>query len=206
MFLSIISLNIAEHTKAKNADGLLTTSLCEDLYSVVGVQLRTISECCCAAANEFIRMSDQCEEILVALKSATSFSKENLDMLAVQSNELLALYISDAVFAAHRVVYIFVPIEEEVCTALFDAEWEESLTHNELAPTMVRTLEVYMGDLEIWLEELMVRKVIDGLIIATINFYIKCLLTKADNKNAKESSFKDPQTAIVRMKGDIGII
>jgi hypothetical protein len=31
-------------------------------------------------------------------------------------------------------------------------------------------------------------------------------LTKAGDKNAKELSFKDPRTAIVRMKGDIGVI
>lgn len=233
----------ADHAKTQNADGLLTTSLCEDVYSLVGVQLRTIRErltkrsevlvlavnvifsylrmkqlecrddfltdleCCCAAANDFIRMSEQCEEILADLESASTLSKESLDTLAAQSNELLALYSSDAVFAAQRVhVYIFEPIEEEIGSALFDAEWEQSLTHNELALTLVRTLEDYMGDLELWLEELMVRKVVDALIIATINFYIKCLMKKADNKNAKESSFKDPKTAIARIKGDVGVV
>jgi len=164
-------------------------------------------ECCCAAANDFIRMSDQCEEILADLENASTLSKESIDTLEAQSNELLTLYSSDAVFAAQRVyVYVFEPIEEEIGAALFDAEWEESLTHNELALTLVRTLEDYMGDLELWLEELMVRKVVDALIIGTINFYIKCLLKKADNKNAKESTFNDPQTAIVRIKGDIGVI
>lgn len=235
--------NSADHAKTQNADGLLTTSLCEDVYSLVGVQLRTIRErltkrsevlvlavnvifsylrmkqlecrgdfltdleCCCAAANDFIRMSDQCEEILADLESASSLSKESHDILAAQSNELLALYSSDAVFAAQRVhIFIFEPIEEEIGTALFGAEWEESLTHNELALTLVRTLEDYMGDLELWLEELMVRKVVDSLIIATINFYVKCLFKKADNKNTKESTFKDPKTAIVRIRGDIGVI
>jgi hypothetical protein len=233
----------ADHAKTQNADGLLTTSLCEDVYSLVGVQLRTIRErltkrsevlvlavsvifsylrmkqlecrddfltdleCCCAAANDFIRMSDQCEEILADLESAATLSKESHDTLAAQSNELLTLYSSDAVYAAQRVhVYIFEPIEEEIGGALFNVEWEESLTHNELALTLVRTLEDYMGDLELWLEELMVRKVVDSLIIATINFYVKCLLKKADNKNAKESTFKDTKVAITRILGDISVI
>lgn len=233
----------AEHAKTQNADGILTTSLCEDVYSLVGVQLRTIRErltkrsdvlmlavnvifsylrmkqlegrddfltdleCCCAAANDFVRMSEQCEDILADLESRASLSKESLDTLAAQSNELLALYSSDAVYAAQRVyIYIFEPIEEQIGKALFSAEWEESLTHNELALTLVRTLEDYMGDLEIWLEDLMVRKVVDSLVIATINFYAKCLLAKADNKNAKESSFKDPQMAITRINGDIGVL
>lgn len=141
------------------------------------------------------------------MESASSLSKESHDILGAQSNELLTLYSSDAVYAAQRVhVYIFEPIEEEIGAALFNTEWEESLTHNELALTLVRTLEDYMGDLELWLEELMVRKVVDSLIIATINFYVKCLLAKADNKNAKESIFKDPKTAITRIQGDIGVI
>jgi hypothetical protein len=101
-------------------------------------------ECCCAAANDFIRMSDQCEEILADLESASSLSKESLDTLAAQSNELLTLCSSDAAFTAQRVyVYIFEPIEEQIGQTLFDAEWEESLTHNELTLTSVRTLEDY---------------------------------------------------------------
>jgi hypothetical protein len=53
--------------------------------------------------------SDQSEEILADLESASNLSKEKLDtLIAAQSNELLALYSSDAVFAAQRVyVYIF---------------------------------------------------------------------------------------------------
>jgi hypothetical protein len=162
-------------------------------------------ETCCAAANDFIRMSEQCEEILSDLESAANLSKESLDVLSAQSNELLALYSSDAVFAAQRVhVYIFEPIQEEIAEALFNPDWETSLTHNELALTLVRTLEDYMGDLEIWLEELMVRKVVDGLVIATINFYVKCLLKKTDKK--KDSSFQDPKAAIMRIKGDVDVI
>jgi hypothetical protein len=78
--------------------------------------------------------------------------------------------------------------------------------HNDLALTLVRTLADYMGDLEIWLEELMVRNVIDSLIIATTNFNIKFLLTKAGINNSKESSFKDSRIAIVQMKENIGVI
>ena len=231
----------AEHAKSQSAEGRLTTSLCEDVYALVGVQLVTIRErltkrsevlvlavgvifsylrmkqlecrdhfltdleTCCAAANDFIRMSEQCEEILADLEGATNLSKSSLNALEAQSNELLALYSSDAVYAAQRVhVYIFEPIEEEIGDALFSLEWEESLTHNELALTLVRTLEDYMGDLEIWLEPLMVRKVVDGLVISTINFYIKSLLKKTAKK--KESTFKDPQTALLRIKGDIAVI
>jgi hypothetical protein len=89
----------AEHTKSQTSEGRLITSLCEDVYSLAGVQLRTIRErltrksealaqavgvifknlyekqigcrnnflqdfeTCCAAANDFIRMSEKCEEL-----------------------------------------------------------------------------------------------------------------------------------------------
>jgi hypothetical protein len=83
-------------------------------------------------------MSDQCEEILADLESASTLSKESLDVLAVQSNELLMLYSSDAVFVAQRVyVYIFEPIEEEIGTALFDAD--------EIAKSLICTMNLLLS-------------------------------------------------------------
>jgi len=41
---SLYLFDSAEHAKTQNADGLLTTSLCEDVYSLVGMQHRTIRE------------------------------------------------------------------------------------------------------------------------------------------------------------------
>jgi hypothetical protein len=52
-------------------------------------------------------MSDQCEEILADLQSASTLSKESLGTLAAQPNELLTLYSSDSVYAAQR-VYVYV--------------------------------------------------------------------------------------------------
>jgi hypothetical protein len=163
-------------------------------------------ETCCAAANDFLRMSDSCEDILAELRDATNLSDQSINDLYEQSNSLLQLYSTDAVFAAQRVhFYVFEPIEEEVGEALFGDEWEDTLTHNELALTVVRTLEDYMGDLEVWLEDLMVRKVVDALVISTLNFYIRRLVLKAEKKNQKDSSFKDPAKACQRISGDIAV-
>lgn len=238
----LVNVYNAEHAKTQTEEGKLTTSLCEDVYSLAGVQLRTIRErltkksdvlvlavniifnslalqqrmhrdlfltdleTCCAAANDFLRMSDSCEDILSELREATNFSEQSIDDLYEQSNVLLQLYSTDAVFAAQRsYMYVFEPIEEEVGEALFDDIWEKSLTHNELALTVVRTLEDYMTDLETWLEDLMVRKVVDALVIATLNFYIRRLLLKAEKKSSRASSFDDPLLAYQRITGDLKI-
>lgn len=188
-----ISSHSTEHEKSQTSDGRLITSLCEDVYSIAGVQLRTIRErltrrsealvqavgvifknlyekqiacrnnfltdfeTCCAAANDFIRMSEKCEEILSDLIAECNLSPESSDVLEEQSGALLGLYSNDAVFAAQKVhLYIFEPIEEAVAEELFGEEWLDELTNNELALTVVRTLEDFMGDLEIFLDELMV--------------------------------------------------
>jgi Exocyst complex component Sec6 len=231
----------ADHTKSQTSEGRLITSLSEDVYSVAGVQLRTIRErltrrsealvqavgvifknlydkqihyrnnflhdfeTCCAAANDFIRMSEQCEEMIAELMAECNLTQEASDQLEEQSSVLLGLYSGDAVFAAQKVhVYIFEPIEEAISVELFSEEWLNELTGNELALTLVKTLEDFMGDLEEFVDELMVGKTLDALVTATIIFYFKCLLKKsAEHKNNKSSLWSDNQRALDRMKGDI---
>jgi hypothetical protein len=231
----------ADHTKSQTSEGRLITSLSEDVYSVAGVQLRTIRErltrrsealvqsvgiifkclyekqiayrnnflqdfeTCCAAANDFIRMSEQCEEMIADLVAECNLDQAASDQLDEQSSVLLGLYSGDAVFAAQKVhLYIFEPIDEAISQELFSEEWLNELTGNELALTLVKTLEDFMGDLQEFVDELMVGKTLDALVTATIIFYIKCLLKKsADHKNNKESLWSDNARALERMKGDI---
>lgn len=234
----------AEHEKNQSQEGRLTTSLCEDVFSLAGVQLRTIRErlsrksyalvmavclifshlrskqiharnnflqdleTCCAAANDFIRMSEQCEEVMSELLRECEFDEEDILTLEASSSELLSLYSNDAVYAAQSVhIYIFEPIRDAIADELFGGEWEESLTHNELALTLVRTLEDFMGDLEQYLDELMVRKTLDALVSSTVVFYVKCLLLKAENHaSVKVSCFSDNEKALERINGDIKVM
>jgi hypothetical protein len=114
------------------------TSLCEDVYSIAGVQLRTIRErltrrsealvqavdvifrnlyekqigcrnnflldfeTCCAAANDFVRMSEKCEEVLSEMVAEYRLSPQASEALDAQSDILLGLYSGDAVFAAQK--------------------------------------------------------------------------------------------------------
>jgi len=234
-------LRSSDHTKSQTSEGRLITSLCEDVYSLAGVQLRTIRErltrrsealvqavgvifknlyekqiasrntflldfeTCCAASNDFIRMSERCEEILSDLVAECNLSAEASENLEEQSAVLLGLYSGDAVFAAQKVhLYIFEPIEEAISEELFSPTWLDELTNNELALTLVRTLEDFMSDLEIFLDELTVGKTLDALVTATVNFYIKVLLTKSHNyKDNKNPYWPDNPRALQRIRGDI---
>jgi len=118
---------------------------------------------------------------------------------------LLGLYSGDAVFAAQKVhIYIFEPIDESIAEELFGDEWLNELTNNELALTLVKTLEDFMEDLELFLDELMVGKTLDALVTATVIFYLKYLLKKvADHKNNKEALWSNTPRALERIRGDI---
>jgi len=231
----------AEHTNDQTSEGRLRTSLCEDVYAVAGVQLRTIQErltrrsealvqsvgiilenlykkqiasrnnflmdfeTCCAASNDFIRMSETCEDLLNDLISETNLTEEGSDQLDTQSGVLLGVYSGDAVFAAQKVhIFIFEPIEESIAGDLFSEVWLLELTSNELALTLVKTLEDFMEDLEVFLDELMVGKTLDALVTSTVIFYFKYLLkTATSHKSNKEPLWSDIPRALERIRGDI---
>lgn len=161
-------------------------------------------ETCCAAANDFLRMSDKCEEIVEEIKRECKLATSAAEILDEQTAALLTLYSGDAVYAAKKThLYCFQPIEEAIASELFSPEWEQELTHNELALTLVRTLDDFMEDLETFLDELMVTKAVEAQISSSVNFYIRCLLKKSSlHKNAKRSFFNSNEIAIRRMRGD----
>jgi len=234
----------AEHTRNQSSEGKLTTSLCEDVFSLGGVQLRTIRErlsrksdalvmsvclilshmrskqmltrddilqdleTCCAAANDFTRMGEKAEEAIDELLAECELTEESIATLHATSSDLIALYSSDAVYAAQSVhFYVFEPIDEAIGADLFGQEWEETLTHNELALTLVRTLEDFMTDIEQFLDDFMVKKSVDAIASASVIFYVRCLLLKAENHSSvKVGCFNDNAKALERMSGDIKIM
>ena len=167
----------ANHETYQTKEMRLITSLCEDVFSMVRLHLRIITErltrnsellvmaacsifsqlrstqmssrdkflkdldTCCAAANDFQRMSESCEDMLHDLLDNHDFSEKYTSILNESCASLISLYSGDAVFAAqkaHR--FIFEPIWEEIGDKLFSIEWETELTHNELAMKLTRTL------------------------------------------------------------------
>jgi len=184
------------HTQYRASNGRLTTSLCEDVFSLVTVQFRTVRdrlspsshalavavvlvlnnvrkkqlelrdgflltlEATCMAANDFARMSERCEEVVEEITKDCEFNRDSLEVIEASSAELLALFSTDAVYSAQYThYYVFEPIQEVIENRLFSLEWEEALTHNDLALTLVRTLDDFMADLDLFLDKFLVRKV-----------------------------------------------
>ena len=164
-------------------------------------------ESCCASANDFSRMSEKGEDVLSELLQQTELSTESVDSLESSSSELIALYSSDAVFAAQSTsIYIFEPIEEQLLEQFFTDAWENELTGNELSHILVKTLEDFMQDLERFMDSLLVKKTVEALVTASVTFYIKCLLVRAEAHRGRESPFSDVGKALDRFSGDVGVI
>ena len=229
----------AEHQRAQTQEGMLTTSLPEDLFALAGVQMRTIQsrltkkstvlveavgavftkmrinqkvnrnarlndfEDCCASANDFLRMVDQCEELVEDLVRNSDLPDDAQDDLQNLTDQLCLSYTNDAVYAAQRVhKYIFDDLQKELGDKMFEDDWESD-QKAEMSKTIVSTLEDWMGDVVVFMDPTMVRKALAGLIKASINFYIKALIRKAGKKggqkescfekwaNAKQSIFRD---------------
>jgi hypothetical protein len=234
----------SESVKNQSAEGKLTTSLCEDIFSFTSVQLQTIRErlskksdalilavciilshmrskqvharnntlqdleTCCAASNDFTRMSEKTEDMVAELMSECEFSEDMVATLEASSEELMGVYSSDAVYSARSVhIYVFDPIEEEIGVRLFEEDWENVMIDNDLAISLVRTLEDFHEDLVHYMDDFMVVKSMMSLMSATVIFYAKCLLQRAEtHRNNKKPFFGDVKTALDRMTGDIKVL
>ncbi len=167
----------ANHETYQTNEMRLISSLCEDVFSLVGVHLRTIRErltkksealvmtvclifsqlrakqmtyrdkfltdldTCCAAANDFQRMSEQCEDLLHDIVDKGEFTGKSMETLEESCDALVSLFSGDAVYAAQMAhTYIFKPIWEEISDEIFGIKWETELTHSELALKLTRTL------------------------------------------------------------------
>jgi len=161
-------------------------------------------ETCCAAANDALRMIHLAEVELEDIKFHSGINDEHFGKLEIVIDQLSTQVLQDAVLSTSTVyVYIFVPIEEALKGRLFEVEWED-LTYNDMAVTIVRTLEDYLDDMEKWFEESMLRKALDALLKATVNFYIKHLLKKSIRR--QNHAFGEPERALQRMSGDICVL
>jgi len=162
------------------------------------------AEMCCAAANDALRMIHLAEIEVERIKLDADVTKEQSDNLEVVIDQLTTQFLQAAVASASSVYsYIFEPIEEVLVNCMFDAEWEEA-TNNDMAMTIVQTLEDYLKDLENWLEKSMLRKALDALVKMTINFYVKHLLKKSIRR--QKHTFNNTDRAIQRISGDINVL
>jgi hypothetical protein len=153
-------------------------------------------------------MSEKCEDMISDVMSQCEFSKEMILTLEASSNELMGVYSSDAVYSACAVhIYVFDPIENEIGIRLFEEDWEGVMVDNDLAISLVRTLEDFHEDLVHYMDDFMVAKSIMSLMSATVLFYAKCLLQRAEkHRQNKRPYFGNVKRALERMAGDIRVL
>lgn len=172
-------------------------------------------ESCCAASSDFFGMTETAEEVVTRALDRYQLRENRRKaklMLRKKCRDLTSLYSSDAVYAAQIThMYVFEPICERIEKDLFGREWEENFTQNEVAKSIVRTIEDFLGDIEVFLlNDFIAKKSADALVSATCVFYVRCLLLKARQHNdwlhKKIPAFIDPQRAVMRIKGDIRLM
>jgi hypothetical protein len=120
---------------------------------------------CVAAANDFLRMSDKAEQLMMEMefqyphiswnKAISKVKPTKLDitrgLVEQEASDLVDLFMQDAVLAAQRsAIYIMQTIQEStsIPSQLFSHAWEEDLTYNEVAKLMVRTYAQCLANLE----------------------------------------------------------
>ena len=165
-------------------------------------------ECCCAGANDFVRMSERCEEIIDEIKMECTLTVEAQEYLDEKcAAPLLGVYSIDAVYAAQRAaIFIFQDIADDIGDELFTDSWLDELPDNDLAVTIYKTIDDFMEDLSNCLDDIMLQKTLEALIVRTIIYYVGQLLDRATNHKARDSFFADNQRALQRMNGDMNVV
>ena len=153
-------------------------------------------------------MSEKCEVMVSEVVSQCEFSEDLIAKLETSSGDLMGVYSSDAVVSARSVhIYVFGPIEDEIGVKLFEEDWEEAMVNNDLAISLVRTLEDFHEDLAHFMDKFMVVKSMMSLMSATVIFYAKCLLQRAKkHRSSTRPYFADVKKALDRMAVDIIVL
>jgi len=131
-------------------------------------------------------------------------------LLQEEQNKLSNIYLSDAVYALEMIhTLVFSPINSLLPKKLFSVEWEIYLMNNEVAHSLVNTLDDYLRDIEVYLDnEFLFKKLIDLLITKTVVFYLSQLLRKAKQQSViptRKKVFENTKRACNRFSDDIEI-
>ena len=155
----IVQLRTIRERLSKNS-GALVLAVCIILSHMRSKQVHARNnflrdlESCCAASNDFTRMSEKCEDMVSEVVSQCEFSEDLIAKLETSSGDLMGVYSSDAVYSARSVhIYVFDPIEDQIGVKLFEEDWEAAMVNNDLAISLVRTLEDFREEGGVWRDE-----------------------------------------------------
>jgi hypothetical protein len=183
--------------------------------------LSTLADCC-AAANDFRRMSDSMERFAAsALTMFPCLPNESLEALQQRAGDLVTVFSQDAVFAAER-TQLFMMREvnaTSIGTDYFSSAWEDDWTNNEVTLQLSDIFDEYMRRIQKWLgNDYLYHKALVIAANAMICFYIRCLINKADSVTRRRRNrerfhlpgetlpFNNHQRALRRLADDIGIM
>jgi hypothetical protein len=140
--------------------------------------------------------------------------------LEKEVDDLVALYGNDAVFAVQRSqIFVMKTIQQSpIATDLFSKEWEDEFVYNEVALSIVKTMEDYLYDFHNYLSNaFLYGKIVGALVRAVVCFYVMTLVQKADRIRRRkrkgnrlvggkpEASFRSTSRAILRMMYDMEV-
>ena len=167
----------------------------------------------CAAANNFLRMSERMEVLVRDFSS---------NPLQTAGQALVYQYSQDAVLAAERAqIFIFRHVQQQtnIPRDLFHATWEDDYTHNEVVAGLLEVTDKFLVDIEGYIAN---QYLYDKTLLITarglICFYIRCLLQKAEGiartrrrprefiQDKRNLPFRSPKRALRRMTDDIVMI
>ena len=208
-----IQLNtVREHTSASSDLLALVVALIFDQLRLKQISVRDTLlsdlKLTCACANDYLRMSENAEDLLAKVIEECKVHKNVEEQLDDSLSKLLLLYGRDAVFTAqYTSTFVFASIEEATEINLFSIEWEKDLKNKKQIKSIVKTMEDYLEDFEKWLDPFLFGKSVEALVMASSVFYIKCLITKAEFHGSKKKPyFQNPQSAIECIRADIVVL
>lgn len=127
------------------------------------------------------------------------------------------MYGKDVVFAVQRAqIFVMSTIQKSaIPDDLFNRDWEDKYVYYEVSKSIVSTMDDFLSDFHKYLSnDFLYFKIVEALIRATVCFYIRTLVQKADKVRRKcrshpfgpaEPPFNSPTRAVLRMMYDIEI-
>ena len=203
------------------------TDLIVDVYRVIFYEVRTTQnnmlplfvhsmDGCCAAANDFFRMSNKletfCDSLVLEHNLPREVREDGMDLVAKMSQT--------AVYAAERVQVFYIREINQTAIPLnfFSPAWEEDWTHNEVMLDMLNHMDRFLPHVQTNLGDgTLYDKVLLSSCKAIVCFYIRCLVEKADavcrrktggarRRGRAAKPFSNPNRALMRMQDDINLL
>jgi hypothetical protein len=182
----------------------------------------------CAAANDFLRMSESMEQFLETLENTFPFLKDESQTNGSRQNlmqqlgsDLVALYSQDSVMAAERTqLFIMRNIQKtSIAADYFSSAWETEWTDNDVTLSLLQIFDDTLTKARRYISsDYLYSKALVISCKAMICFYVRCLINKADSVTKRRRNrerigmpgekepFRNHSKAIRRMTDDISIM